>query len=105
MPLAWVFARLEFPGRAFVLRALMLPFVVPRLVAAMGVLALLGPRGLLGIDGSGTPWLLIAGNVFFNLCILVRAGVDALEHVSASRVAAVRSAWVRLACLAGTNSR
>lgn len=91
VPLAWVFARLEFPGRAFVLRALMLPFVVPTLVAAMGVLALLGPRGLLGVDASGTPWLLIAGNVFFNLCILVRAGVDALEHVSASRVAAART--------------
>jgi thiamine transport system permease protein len=91
VPLAWVFARLDFPGRALVLRALMLPFVVPTLVAAMGVLALFGPRGLLGIDGSGTPWLLIAGNVFFNLCLVVRAGVDALEHVSASRLAAART--------------
>lgn len=91
VPLAWVFARFEFPGRALMLRALMLPFVVPTLVAAMGVLALLGPRGVLGIDGSGTPWLLVYGNVFFNLCLVVRAGVDALEHVSASRVAAART--------------
>ncbi|MBL0917809.1 MAG: iron ABC transporter permease [Hydrogenophaga sp.] len=91
VPLAWVFARFDFPGRALALRALMLPFVVPTLVAAMGVLALLGPRGVLGVDGSGTPWLLIYGNVFFNLCLVVRAGVDALEHVSASRVAAART--------------
>ncbi|MGC4397413.1 ABC transporter permease [Hydrogenophaga sp. T2] len=91
LPLAWVFARFEFAGRTLALRALMLPFVVPTLVAAMGVLALFGPRGVLGIDGSDTPWLLVYGNVFFNLCLVVRAGVDALDQVSASRVAAART--------------
>lgn len=91
VPLAWVFARFDFPGRALLLRVLMLPFVVPTLVAALGVLALFGPRGASGLDGSGTPWLLIYGNVFFNLCLIVRAGVDALEQVSASRVAAART--------------
>lgn len=94
VPLAWVLARIDFMGRGLVLRALMLPFVVPTLVAAMGVLALAGPRGVLGvlgIDGSGTPWLLLYGNLFFNLCLVVRAGVDAFEHVSATRVAAART--------------
>jgi len=43
LPLAWVLARFEFSGRTWVLRLLMLPFVVPTLVAAMGVLALWGP--------------------------------------------------------------
>ena len=38
VPIAWVLARFEFWGRSWVLRALMLPFVVPTLVAAMGVL-------------------------------------------------------------------
>lgn len=91
VPLAWVLARIEFTGRRAVLRALMLPFVVPTLVAAMGVLALWGPRGLTGVDLSGTPWLLLYGNLFFNLCLVVRAGVEALEQVSASRVAAART--------------
>jgi thiamine transport system permease protein len=98
LPVAWVLARLEFPGRALVLRLLMLPFVVPTLVAALGVLALWGPRGLLGapLAGAGielvdTPWLLLYGNLFFNLCVVVRAGVDALEQVSAPRVAAART--------------
>ncbi|CDN88211.1 ABC transporter permease [Hydrogenophaga intermedia] len=91
VPLAWVLARIEFTGRALVLRALMLPFVVPTLVAAMGVLALAGPRGVLGVDGSGTPWLLLYGNLFFNLCLVVRAGVEAFEHVSGTRVAAART--------------
>lgn len=98
LPVAWVLARLEFPGRALVLRLLMLPFVVPTLVAALGVLALWGPRGLLGeplaqagIDLSGTPWLLLYGNLFFNLCVVVRAGVDALGQVGAERLAAART--------------
>lgn len=85
VPLGWVLARFEFAARAWVLRCLMLPFVVPTLVAALGVLALSGP------DWQGTPWLLLYGNVFFNLCVLVRAVVDALEQVSASRVAAART--------------
>jgi len=95
VPVAWVLARMEFPGRGLLLRALMLPFVVPTLVAAMGVLVLLGPRGVLQqwlpYSLEQTPWLLLYGNVFFNLCILVRAATEALEQVSASRVAAART--------------
>ncbi len=98
LPVAWVLARLEFAGRSWVLRLLMLPFVVPTLVAAMGVLALWGPRGWLGepLAAAGwgledTPWLLLYGNLFFNLCVVVRAGVDALAQVSAQRVAAART--------------
>lgn len=95
LPVAWVLARFEFPGRGLVLHALMLPFVVPTLVAAMGVLALLGPQGLLralgGPDLQGGPWLLIYGNLFFNLCLVVRASTEALGQVSASRVAAART--------------
>ena len=95
LPVAWVLARFEFPGRSWVLRTLMLPFVVPTLVAALGVLALLGPRGLLaqlgGPDLQGTAWLLLYGNLFFNLCVVVRAGTDALGQVSASRLAAART--------------
>lgn len=95
VPVAWVLARYAFPGRALVLRLLMLPFVVPTLVAALGVLALWGPRGLLGgwlgLDLQDTPWLLLYGNLFFNLCLVVRAAADALGQVSASRIAAARS--------------
>lgn len=95
LPVSWVLARFRFPGRSLVLRLLMLPFVVPTLVAAMGVLALWGPQGFVsgwfGIDLQDTPWLLLYGNLFFNLCLVVRAGVDALGHVSAARVAAART--------------
>ncbi|WP_394790965.1 ABC transporter permease [Rhodoferax sp.] len=95
LPVAWVLARWEFAGRGLVLRLLMLPFVVPTLVAALGVLALWGPRGVLsnalGLDLQDSPWLLLYGNLFFNLCLVVRAGVDALGQVNAQRVAAART--------------
>ncbi|WP_396432865.1 ABC transporter permease [Limnohabitans sp.] len=98
LPMAWVLARLEFGGRMAWQRALMLPFVVPTLVAALGVLALWGPRGLLGAPLAqlgwtleGGPWLLLLGNLFFNLALVVRAGMDGLAQVSAQRVAAART--------------
>lgn len=95
LPLAWVLARWQFPGRWVLLRTLMLPFVVPTLVAAMGVLALWGPQGLVvgwgGPNLQGSPWLLLYGNLFFNLCLVVRAATDALGQVSAARVAAART--------------
>ena len=95
LPLAWALARFEFLGRSLSLRLLMLPFVVPTLVAALGVLALWGPSGLLGgylgVNLQGTPVLLLYGNLFFNLCLVVRAGVDALAQVNGRQVAAART--------------
>ncbi|MEY4506942.1 MAG: Sulfate transport system permease protein CysW [Pseudomonadota bacterium] len=98
LPMAWVLARLEFRGRLWWQRALMLPFVVPTLVAALGVLSLWGPRGWLGEplaqmgwSLADTPGLLLLGNVFFNLCLVVRAGVDGLARVSAPQLAAART--------------
>jgi len=103
LPVAWVLARRAFPGRALALRLLMLPFVVPTLVAAIGVLALWGPRGWpgawlaeAGMPLDETPWLLLYGNLFFNLCLVVRAGVEALERVDGHRVAAARTLGQRL---------
>lgn len=48
VPLAWVLARAEFPGRR-VLRALVtVPLVLPPVVGGVALLLLLGRRGLLG---------------------------------------------------------
>lgn len=95
LPMCWVLARFEFAGRTLVLRLLMLPFVVPTMVAALGVLALWGPSGTLsgawGWSLQDTPWLLLYGNLFFNLCLLMRAGVDGLSQVNATHLAAARS--------------
>ena len=78
LPLAWVLARFAFPGRELILRLLLLPFVMPTLVAALGVLALFGPHGVTGLNLQDTPWLLLYGNLFYNLPLVIRAASDAL---------------------------
>ncbi len=92
--LAWVLVRWRFPGSAWVARVLMLPFVVPTLVAALGILALWGPRGWF-VANSAWPisgaWLLLYGNLFFNLGVVVRAAMDSLAGVPASLVYAART--------------
>lgn len=91
LPIAWCLARYRFPGRSLSLRLLMLPFVMPTLVAAMGVLALFGPQGLLGVNLQDTPWLLLYGNLFFNLPLVIRAACEGLAQIPASRLAAART--------------
>ncbi|MFV0127934.1 ABC transporter permease [Streptomyces sp. HMX112] len=48
VPLAWVLARLEFPGKALVRCLVMLPMVLPPTVAGVALLQGFGRRGLLG---------------------------------------------------------
>jgi thiamine transport system permease protein len=59
------------------------------------VLALLGPHGwlvqLTGASLESGPWLLLYGNLFFNLCVVVRPAMAALQAVNASQVAAART--------------
>ncbi len=99
VPVAWALARLDFRGRGWVLRLLMLPFVMPTLVAGMGVLALFGARGLLLSGWQDTPYLLLYGNVFFNLPVLVRAAYQGFRSVPAARLLAAQTlgagAWRR----------
>lgn len=99
VPVAWALARFEFRGRGLVLRLLMLPFVMPTLVAGMGVLALFGAHGLLWAGWQDTPFLLLYGNVFFNLPVLVRAAYQGLLQVPAGRLRAAQTlgagAWRR----------
>ena len=99
VPAAWVLARMDFAGRRTVLRLLMLPFVMPTLVAGMGVLALFGAHGMLAAGWQDTPWLLIYGNVFFNLPVLVRSAYQGFVRVPQARLLSAQSlgadAWRR----------
>ena len=99
VPIAWALARLQFAGRALVLRLLMLPFILPTLVAGMGVLALFGEHGALWRGWAGTAALLLYGNVFFNLPVMIRAAYQGLATVPANRLAAAQTlganAWQR----------
>ncbi len=84
-----------FPGRGLLLRLFALPLALPALIAALGLLALLGRNGLLA-DGltalTGARWpgiyglegILIA-HVFFNLPLAARFFLVALEAVPANQ--------------------
>ncbi|MQS05396.1 ABC transporter permease, partial [Streptomyces alkaliterrae] len=51
VPLAWLLARADFPGKALVRSLVMLPMVLPPTVGGVALLLAFGRRGLLG------PWL------------------------------------------------
>jgi molybdate transport system permease protein len=51
VPLAWLLARVEFPGRGFVRALVTVPLVLPPVVGGVALLLAFGRRGLLG------PWL------------------------------------------------
>ncbi|WP_434599854.1 ABC transporter permease [Streptomyces sp. A5-4] len=51
IPLAWLLARVDFPGKAFVRSLVLLPMVLPPTVGGVALLLAFGRRGLLG------PWM------------------------------------------------
>ena len=91
LPCAWTLARLQFTGKTLILRLLMLPFIMPTLVAGMGVLALFGEHGLLWRGWQDTPALLLYGNLFFNLPVAVRSAYQGFLTVPAHRMAAAQT--------------
>ncbi len=94
-PLAYLLARHAVPGKLGLLRLLLLPFVTPTLVAVLGLTALLGPRGWLtqlsGLDLSESPALIVLGNLFFNLPIMLRLAYAGFARVPPSLTGAART--------------
>lgn len=72
LPAAFVIARFDFPGKAWVRAGVTIPFVLPTVVVAAAFLALLGPSGPLGVDLRGTIWAILFAHVFFNVAVVVR---------------------------------
>ena len=72
LPTAWVLARFDFPGKRLLSAATLVPFVLPTLVVGMVFLNLLGPRGVLGVDLSGSLSLILIAHVFYNFAVIAR---------------------------------
>lgn len=94
-PLAYLLSRYDVPAKALLLRVLLLPFVTPTLVAVLGISALLGPQGWLsrplGLELDGTPTLIIVGNLFFNLPVMIRLCYGSFARVSPNLIGAART--------------
>lgn len=72
LPVAWVFARFTFPGKRLLSALTLVPFVLPTLVVATAFVNLVGPRGVFGVDLTGTLAIIVAAHVFYNVAIVVR---------------------------------
>lgn len=91
LPAAWVFARFDFPGKSAMRAATLVPFVLPTLVVGTAFLVLIGPRGIMGVDLTGTLVIILIAHVFYNYAIVVR-GVGAYwERIDPSIEDAARS--------------
>ena len=91
LPIAYVFARYEFPGKRVLSALLTVPFVMPTVVVGSAFLALLGSRSPLGVDLSRTIWIIFAAHVFFNLSVVVRTVGGLWSHLDPRLEEAARS--------------
>ncbi|MFJ2635576.1 ABC transporter permease [Streptomyces sp. NPDC087422] len=107
LPGAYVFARLDFPGKRLLRAVVTVPFVLPTVVAGSAFLALLGRGGftdsLWGVRLDTTVWAILIAHVFFNYAVVVRtvgglwAQLDPRQEEAARMLGASRlAAWRRV---------
>jgi len=82
LPASLLFSRLDFPGKRLLRSAFTIPFVMPAVVAAMGFLALLGPRGITGVNLQGSFAIIMLAHVFYNSSLVIRIVGSYLEAVA-----------------------
>jgi molybdate transport system permease protein len=79
LPLAWVLARTEFPGRRFVRALALLPLVLPPVVGGVALFLAFGRRGLFGqyldrwfdFTFFGTPYAVVVAEAFVAMPFVV----------------------------------
>lgn len=89
LPLAWVLARRNFPGRRLVRALVTLPLVLPPVVGGAALLFAFGRRGLLGgpiddLTGLALPfsfWGVVVANTFVAMPFLVLTVEGALSNL------------------------
>ncbi len=107
LPGAYVFARLDFPGKQVLRAVVTVPFVLPTVVVGTAFLALVGRGGLLddlwGVRLDTTVWAILLAHVFFNYAVVVRtvgglwAQLDPRQEEAARMLGASRfAAWRRV---------
>lgn len=94
VPVARALARRDFRGRAVLVTLLGAPFILPVIVAVMGLIGVFGRRGAInaGLEAAGLPAISIYGaqgvilaHVFFNLPLSVRLILQGWQAIPAER--------------------
>jgi molybdate transport system permease protein len=92
-PAAYGLATRAFPGKAVVVTLVELPLVLPPAVAGIGLLAALGPQGLLGglVEDAGLRLVLTTGGV---ICALTFVAAPFYLRQAQAAFAAVDRTWI-----------
>ncbi len=91
LPVAYVLARYQFPGKQFLRALITVPFVLPTVVVGSAFLALLGSRSPLGIDLTRTIWIILLAHLFYNFAVVVRTVGGLWSHLDPRMEEAARS--------------
>jgi molybdate/tungstate transport system permease protein len=98
VPLAYALARVEFPGKRWVLALIDVPILVPQSVAGVALIVLLGPGSALGgaleqlgLPISGSLLGIVIAQVFVAAPFLVKTAMTAFESVPVQLELASRS--------------
>ncbi|MFC3057655.1 ABC transporter permease subunit [Paenirhodobacter populi] len=95
VPVARALARRRFPGRGLLISLMGAPFILPTVVAAMGLVAVFGRRGMVnaGLEALGLPGVTVYGaqgvilaHVFLNLPLAVRMVLHGWQAVPSERL-------------------
>lgn len=111
VPLAYVMARTEFPGKQALDSMIDIPILIPQSVVGIALLVLLGPKAPVGqfllqrfgMTISGTLWGIVACQLFVSSPFLIRSALNSfeqmgprLEHVSRTLGAPPSSTFFRI---------
>ena len=107
LPGAYVFARLDFPGKSVLRAVVTVPFVLPTVVVGSAFLALAGRGGVLdewlGVRLDNSVWAILLAHVFLNYAVVLRtvgglwAQLDPRQEEAARVLGAGRfAAWRRV---------
>lgn len=91
LPVAYVLARYQFPGKRILRALITVPFVLPTVVVGSAFVALLGSRSPLGIDLTRTIWIILLAHLFYNFAVVVRTVGGLWSHIDPRIEEAARS--------------
>ncbi|WP_024793783.1 ABC transporter permease [Tomitella biformata] len=92
MPIAWLLARVEIPGRTLLRVGVTVPFVLPTVVVGVAFRLLLaegGPFAWTGLDG--TVWAILLAHAFFNVAVVARTVGGVWAHLDPRAEQAART--------------
>lgn len=92
MPIAWLLARVQIPGRTLLRVLVTVPFVLPTVVVGVAFRILLtdgGPLGWTGLDG--TVWAILLAHAFFNVAVVARTVGGVWAHLDPRAEQAART--------------